>query len=58
MYVDFESLKDSSRVWIYQSSREFDEQEMNDIGVKLKVFIEEWTRHGDDLKGSYYCRTH
>ena len=53
MYVDFESLKDSSRVWIYQSSREFDEGEINEIGVKLKAFIEEWTRHGDDLKGSY-----
>lgn len=53
MYVDFESLKESSRIWIYQSNREFTEQEIEEIGVKLKGFIEEWTRHGDNLKGSY-----
>lgn len=56
MYVDFDSLNDTSRIWIYQSNREFDEQEINDIGIKLKAFIEAWTRHGDDLKGSYAIR--
>ena len=53
MYVDFESLKESSRIWIYQSSREFTAQEISEIGVKLEGFINEWTRHGDNLKGSY-----
>jgi len=53
MYVDFESLKESSRIWIYQSSREFTAQEISEIGVRLEGFINEWTRHGENLKGSY-----
>lgn len=53
MYVDFESLKDSSRIWVYQSNREFTQLEVREIGEKLTAFINEWTRHGDNLKGSY-----
>ncbi|MFD2518581.1 ABC transporter ATPase [Salinimicrobium flavum] len=53
MFVPFENLPDSSRVWIYQSNRSFTEQEQEEIKVKLQQFIEQWTAHGADLKASY-----
>ena len=49
MYVDFESLSGTSRIWVYQSSRELSENEVVEMSHKLERFIEEWTRHGDDL---------
>jgi len=53
MYVDFDTLNDNSRVWVYQSNREFNADEVNSIELKLKDFVNEWTRHGDDLKASF-----
>jgi hypothetical protein len=53
MYVDFETLNDESRVWVYQSSREFSDKEMQVIAEKLEKFVEEWTRHGENLKASF-----
>lgn len=53
MYVDFDTLNDNSRVWVYQSSREFNAEEVKTIATKLKDFVNEWTRHGDDLKASF-----
>ena len=49
MLVDFDTLPDSSRVWIYQANRSFSEDELEDIRSKLDVFIENWTAHGADL---------
>jgi hypothetical protein len=56
MYVNFEDLDDDARVWIYQSSREFSKSEVEEIGVKIEGFIENWQRHGDDLKASYQIK--
>ncbi|MUP45678.1 ABC transporter ATPase [Gramella sp. BOM4] len=53
MLVPFESLPDSSRVWIYQANRSFTEQEVQEISSKLDAFIEKWTAHGAELKASY-----
>jgi len=53
MLVPFESLADSSRVWIYQANRSFTEEEIQEISNKLDTFIEKWTAHGADLKASY-----
>ncbi len=53
MYVDFDTLNDNSRVWVYQSSREFNAGEVETMEAKLKDFVNEWTRHGDDLKASF-----
>jgi len=53
MYVDFDTLNDNSRIWVYQSNREFNQQEVDIISSKLKDFVNEWTRHGDDLKASF-----
>ena len=56
MFVPFENLPDSSRVWIYQANRSFTEKEQEEIEQKLQKFIEQWTAHGADLKASYEFR--
>ena len=53
MFVDYSELPDSSRVWVYQSDREFTTDEIDFITSKAIGFIEQWTRHGKDLKGSF-----
>ena len=56
MLVNFESLDDSSRIWVFQSNREFLANEMEVIKVKVENFIENWMRHGEDLKASYLVK--
>ncbi|ALJ04286.1 ABC transporter ATPase [Pseudalgibacter alginicilyticus] len=53
MLVDFNSLPEESRVWIYQANRSLSEQELEEIQSKLNVFIENWTAHGSDLQAGY-----
>lgn len=53
MLVDFNTLPDTARVWIYQASRSFTEDELVEIQDKLDGFITEWTAHGADLKAGY-----
>lgn len=43
----------NARVWIYQSERAFTQDEMHFISESAQNFVEQWTRHGDDLKGSF-----
>lgn len=53
MYTAYNNLPDNSRVWIYQAERELTEKEMEFIAERAVDFINKWTRHGDDLKGSF-----
>lgn len=53
MYVDFKDLPDSARIWVYQSDRELNSSQTEEMSQVLKDFVEEWTRHGKDLKGSF-----
>lgn len=53
MLVDFKSLPEQSRVWIYQCNRSLTEDEIAEISKKLDVFIENWTAHGSDLHAGY-----
>ncbi len=56
MFVNFDSLADSSKVWIYQSSREFTAKEVKEINQVLKEFVSSWKRHSKELKASYQIR--
>ncbi|MBD0849858.1 ABC transporter ATPase [Maribacter arenosus] len=56
MLVAFNTLPDSSRLWVYQASRSFTENELHEIRQELDAFIEEWTTHGSDLKAGYEIR--
>ncbi len=53
MLVDFNTLPETSRVWIYQANRSFTENEIEEIKSKLDVFIENWTAHGSYLQSGY-----
>ncbi len=53
MFISYKKLPNNSRVWIYQSDREFTNKEVEFISSKAEGFINQWTRHGDDLKGSF-----
>lgn len=56
MLVDFNSLPDTSRVWIYQASRSFTAEELEEIKLGLDEFVKEWTAHGSELKAGYEIR--
>jgi hypothetical protein len=53
MLVDFNTLPETSRVWIYQANRSFTDSEIEEIKLKLNSFIENWTAHGSDLQSGY-----
>lgn len=56
MLVNFDSLADSSKVWIYQSNREFFKKEIQEIREIMENFIVNWKRHGEDLRASYQIK--
>lgn len=56
MFVKFENLPMHSRVWIYQSDRKFTTQEEEFISEKAILFIDQWTKHGADLQGSFVIK--
>ncbi len=56
MLVDFNSLSDTSRVWIYQASRSFSAEELEEVKAGLDQFIKEWTAHGSQLEAGYEIR--
>ena len=56
MFVNFDHLADSSKIWIYQSNRDFTENEIQEINEMLESFIGSWKRHGDDLRASYLIK--
>ena len=53
MIVDFNTLPEESRVWIYQANRSFTEIEIEELKSRLEVFLENWTAHGGELQAGY-----
>ncbi|WBX74299.1 ABC transporter ATPase [Tenacibaculum pacificus] len=53
MFTEYSNLPSNSRVWIYQADREFNIEEIEYICAKAILFIDNWTRRGDDLKGAF-----
>ncbi len=56
MLVDFNTLPDESRVWIYQASRSFSDAELQEVERSLSEFIDEWTAHGSELEAGFEIR--
>ncbi|MDN3668738.1 hypothetical protein QWY93_05290 [Echinicola jeungdonensis] len=53
MYLPFEQMPESSRVWVYQANRPFTPEESNFIENRLTAFCNEWTTHGDLMPTSF-----
>lgn len=56
MLVDFNTLPEDSRVWIYQANRSFSDKEIEEIESKLDVFLTNWAAHGSDLQAGYVIK--
>lgn len=56
MLVDFNTLPEESRVWIYQANRSFTDEEISEIESKLDTFISNWAAHGSDLEAAYLIK--
>ncbi|MCH7414861.1 hypothetical protein MM213_15280 [Belliella sp. R4-6] len=53
MYLEFENIAAHSRVWVYQSDRKFDSEELTWIKSHLKSFCEQWNTHGALMPTSF-----
>ena len=56
MFVNYDLMPNDSRVWIYQSNREFNSDELVILKTKIQDFIAVWKRHGADLKASFVIK--
>lgn len=53
MFVDFDTLPNHSRIWIYPSNRKFSEEEVFQIKTQLTKFLTQWTAHGSVLEAGF-----
>ncbi len=53
MYQPFDQLPDSSRIWIYASSRKFSIAEQEVIRKTLRDFCTGWATHGREMPSSF-----
>lgn len=56
MLVSPDQLPSSSRVWIYQSDRPFNETEKSKISESANSFLAGWTAHNKELKSACEIR--
>ncbi|WP_452224363.1 ABC transporter ATPase [Lacinutrix chionoecetis] len=53
MLVDFNTLPETSRIWIYQANRSFTDEELEEIKNKINIFLTNWTAHGSNLNAGF-----
>ncbi|TMM32424.1 ABC transporter ATPase [Polaribacter aestuariivivens] len=53
MLVDFDSIPEDAKVWIYPSSRKFYANEIDEVTQKVKNFVENWKEEDNTFKASY-----
>jgi hypothetical protein len=58
MFVPFESLVPTARVWIYQANREFTGAEEEVISDTMRSFCDQWQAHGNTLQTSFRIDYH
>ena len=57
MIVDFNTLPNDSRLWIYQSNREFTPIELEEVETLTKKFLKNWQAHNKELEVSYQIKS-
>lgn len=53
MNETYKNFPDNSKVWIYQSSKPLDEDEVNFLKVRIDEFVAAWESHGSLLKADF-----
>ncbi len=56
MYVPFEEMPKSSKIWIYQSDRKLSDEEIAEADKIIKEFVENWAAHSTPLQASYIIK--
>ena len=56
MIVDFKIVPEDSRLWIYQSNKDFTISDIEIIEEKTTFFLDNWKAHGNDLQASYLIK--
>ncbi|MDC9722667.1 MAG: ABC transporter ATPase [Urechidicola sp.] len=56
MFVDFEKLPETSKIWIYQSDRKFYPNEIEGLKNKIEGFLSSWNDNGIDIIASYQLK--
>lgn len=58
MWVDFELLPPTSRIWIYQLNRSLQAHEEQNLLETIATFCEHWTTHGQPMRASARIEFH
>ena len=53
MYIPFEEMPNTARVWVYQSTRKFSPEEKELVAGKLSQFCRNWNTHGNSMPSSF-----
>ena len=56
MIVDFRIVPEDSRLWIYQSNKDFTSADIEIIKEKTTIFLDNWQAHGNNLQASYLIK--
>ena len=53
MKVEFDKISGESRIWIYQSSDDFTDSDVDLINKKSDLFVSNWMAHNKELQASF-----
>ena len=56
MYIPFEKMPDHARIWVYQSPRKLNPDEVRIISEALTAFTQRWVVHGSPMQASFDIR--
>jgi len=49
----FPQLNENSKVWVYQSDKLINDEEISFLNTELKAFVSQWAAHGNQLFGDF-----
>ena len=53
MYLPFQEMPETARIWIYQADRKFNSEEIEFIKKRLTAFCDQWNTHGASMPTSF-----
>ncbi len=53
MYLPFEEMPHTARVWVYQANRKFTQEEIDLVESRLTAFCNQWNTHGNLMPTSF-----
>lgn len=53
MFVEYSTISDTAKVWVYPSSRKFYPNEIEEVTQKIQSFIQNWKAGDEDFTASF-----